>query len=219
VPVLDILHSEDNLGMAGNVFRNVRDLDYPCELLCNNNHTEITKTRYVDIKTNHMFLRIDNPQHIKRIDTLKSVNLSQFAAVIISDYHKGFLTIEDIVYLSENHPLTFLDTKKTLNHWANKVSFIKINRTEYALSKPFITPELDAKIIVTLGSEGCSFRNVTYRVENVEIKNLSGAGDSFLAGLVVNYLTSNKDMSQALIAANNVATQVVQKKGVSTVKN
>ena len=94
-----------------------------------------------------------------------------------------------------------------------------MNRSEYNNPAGFIDQDLDAKIIETLGSEGCRFRQVMYRVNNVEIKNLSGAGDSFLAGLVVHYLNSKKDIGLAIIEANNIATQVVQKKGVSTVKN
>ena len=218
VPVLDIQSQESNLGMAGNVYRNIIDLGHPAQLFCNTNHEAVTKTRYVDGKTNHMFLRIDSKTTINRIKNLKEINFKQFAAVVISDYNKGLLEPEDIAYIAANHPLTFLDTKKVLGDWARGVTFIKINRKEYDQSANVIDQELDSHIIETLGSEGCRFRSVTYRVNNVEIKNLSGAGDSFLAGLVVKYLETNGDIGQALVAANNVATIVVQKKGVSTVK-
>jgi sugar/nucleoside kinase (ribokinase family) len=53
-------------------------------------------------------------------------------------------------------------------------------------------------------------------VENVEVKDMSGAGDTFLAGLVVKYLET-KDIRQAIVFANECATEVVQRRGVGVV--
>ena len=53
-------------------------------------------------------------------------------------------------------------------------------------------------------------------LKGVEIKDLSGAGDTFLAGLVCNYLNTN-DIKQAIIFANECATKVVQRRGVNVV--
>ena len=52
--------------------------------------------------------------------------------------------------------------------------------------------------------------------EKVEIKDSSGGGDTFIAGLVFKYLETN-DMRQAIVFANECATKVVQKRGVSVV--
>ena len=218
VPVLDVVDRHTSLGMAGNVHRNILALDFPSNLISNGNFREITKTRYVDIKTNHMFLRIDNSPKIEPIDWLTKIDYSEYSAIIISDYNKGFLPPDSIAYIADHHSLTFLDTKKILGPWADNVTFIKINRKEYQLSTPFITPMLESKIIETLGSEGCRFRQATFRVDNVEIKNLSGAGDAFLAGLVVEYIKSDGNISRSLMAANDIATVVVQKKGIGTIK-
>lgn len=218
VPVLDVVKETKNFGMAGNVMRNIDDLGYSCDLWANNNMNEITKTRYVDIKTNHMFIRIDANKKINRIHGLQGFDFKPYKAVVISDYNKGLLTTEDIEYISKIHPLTFLDTKKPLGAWAENITFIKVNRKEYLQSKPFITPKLETKIIETLGEEGCRFGTEVFPVKKVEIKNLSGAGDSFLAALVVKYLETN-DIAQALTNANEVATIVVQKAGVSTIKD
>lgn len=219
VPCLDVSHEEENWGMAGNVHRNILALDAYTDLICNPNFKSVTKTRYVDIKTNQMFIRIDSKTKIEHIDWLKDIPWAKYAAVVISDYDKGFLTAEDIEYIGRAHPLTFLDTKKVLGTWSKTMTFIKINRKEYGLSRAFIDQDLENKIIETLGSDGCRFRQVVYRVNDVEIKNLSGAGDSFLAGLVVKYVQTGGDIGEALIAANNIATIVVQKKGVSTIKD
>jgi sugar/nucleoside kinase (ribokinase family) len=53
-------------------------------------------------------------------------------------------------------------------------------------------------------------------VPKVEIRDVSGAGDSFIAGLVVKYI-EKKDIIDAIKFSNCCATQVVQKKGVSIV--
>jgi D-beta-D-heptose 7-phosphate kinase/D-beta-D-heptose 1-phosphate adenosyltransferase len=216
VPVLDITNQTENPGMAGNVYRNILALKADVKFICNDNYEKISKTRFVETKTNHMFIRVDSKALISRFNGIKDIDWNKYSAIVISDYNKGFLTEEDIEYISQHHPLTFLDTKKVLGKWANKITFIKINRKEFLNTEQTLTPILKSKVIQTLGSDGCSYNNKTYPVKNVEIKNLSGAGDSFLAGLVVEYL-KNKDIEKALIFANKVASIVVQKMGVSTV--
>ena len=68
-----------------------------------------------------------------------------------------------------------------------------------------------------MGSKGCRYQDQHYPVEKVEIKDLSGAGDSFLAGLVCEYL-KDRDVGKSIEFANRCATRVVQQKGVSTLK-
>jgi sugar/nucleoside kinase (ribokinase family) len=51
----------------------------------------------------------------------------------------------------------------------------------------------------------------------VEIKDLTGAGDTFLSALVREYLNS-KDIRRSIEFANKCATVVVQQKGVNTIK-
>jgi sugar/nucleoside kinase (ribokinase family) len=50
----------------------------------------------------------------------------------------------------------------------------------------------------------------------VEIKDTSGAGDTFLSGLVCNYEKTG-DIREAIEFANACATTVVQKRGVSVI--
>jgi len=49
------------------------------------------------------------------------------------------------------------------------------------------------------------------------MKDNSGAGDTFLAGLVYKYIETEGDIYVAIAFANECATQVVQKKGVCVV--
>ena len=52
--------------------------------------------------------------------------------------------------------------------------------------------------------------------KKVSIKDVSGAGDTFLSGLVVEYIKT-KDIRKAILFAQKCATIVVQKLGVSTI--
>jgi D-beta-D-heptose 7-phosphate kinase/D-beta-D-heptose 1-phosphate adenosyltransferase len=222
VPVLDIIETQESLGMAGNSYRNVISLipKDDCCLITNPGNEHVTKTRYVEKKTNHMFCRIDSHSKIPHItaEVFEKLlrDLENFSAVIISDYNKGFLNEEDIHRIGENHPLVFLDTKKTLGKWAESMTFIKVNRTEYHNSLPFINEKLKDKIIQTLGENGCQYLGNIWSVKKVEVKNLSGAGDAFLAALVVRYIETGC-MSEAIKFANDAATSVVQRIGMATV--
>ena len=55
-----------------------------------------------------------------------------------------------------------------------------------------------------------------YPVKKVEIKDLSGAGDTFLAGFVANYIRT-KNLQESLEFANKCATVIVQQKGVNVI--
>jgi len=218
VPVLIPLRKEESQGMAGNVQRNLQALDIECDIVTN--QSEVTKTRYVEENTNHMIIRIDSGEEkIKRIDNLHLVELKKYDAVVVSDYNKGFLTDVDIEYISHNHSLVFLDTKKWIGDWARNITFIKINEVEYNKTAHTIEGKdwTWHNLIITMGSKGCRYQDQHYPVEKVEIKDLSGAGDSFLAGLVYEYL-KDRDVGKSIEFANRCATRVVQQKGVSTLK-
>jgi D-beta-D-heptose 7-phosphate kinase/D-beta-D-heptose 1-phosphate adenosyltransferase len=215
VPVFNLLNTIENKGMAGNVANNLISLGADATLLTNLNWSEISKTRFIEKKTNHMFLRLDcNDDKYEKCD-LSSLKYNLWDAIIVSDYNKGFLSKEDIQTIAKNHPLTFLDTKKPIGEWCEEVSYIKINNFE--LSKAGTTSEkLDSKLIVTLGADGAKHKNKIYPVPKVEIKDLSGAGDTFISGLVVKFVET-KDIDIAINFANDCATKVVQKAGVSIV--
>jgi D-beta-D-heptose 7-phosphate kinase/D-beta-D-heptose 1-phosphate adenosyltransferase len=55
-----------------------------------------------------------------------------------------------------------------------------------------------------------------YPVEKVQIRDVSGAGDTFLSGLVAEYVLTN-NIEKSILFAQQCATVVVQKPGVSTI--
>jgi len=224
VPVLQKVRETENLGMAGNVYRNLEALGAEVDLISNigpdpRHGPGIEKIRFVDNATNQMFIRYDVNDYTQNIGKKKlhGINFGIYDAVVISDYNKGFLETHDIDYIARTHPITFMDTKKILGSWAAAVTYIKLNQYEWqkSLAEGDVAGLIE-KTVLTLGNHGCSFQGMNYPVQNVEIKDVSGAGDTFLAGLVVNYIKT-KDINCALHFANECATKVVQMKGVTTV--
>jgi bifunctional ADP-heptose synthase (sugar kinase/adenylyltransferase) len=214
VPVLNVINQAENAGMAKNVQRNILSKVNNCDILTNDNWVNITKTRYVHEKTNHTFFRVDAPHNIKPIN-LDDIDYN-YKIIVISDYNKGYLSENDVKIICKNHDCVFIDTKKVLGNWAKDAKFIKINDFEYQSSKNYISEELKDKIIHTIGGEGCEYQNKQYKVKKVDVKDTSGAGDSFMAALVVNYLqTSN--IEEAIKYANLCASEVVKHRGVSLI--
>lgn len=221
-PVPVFLPSEftTNPGMAANVKENLNSLGLEVDLVTNEN--KIHKVRYVDKSSNQLIIRVDENDECDRIDRsilYEKLN-QQWDAVVVSDYNKGFLNEKDIQYISENVKCpVFLDTKKLLGRYCENIDFIKINETEYNknLELHGNLEFLDKKMIVTLGGKGCQYDNVIYKTEPINTFDVSGAGDTFLSSFIYSYLNS-KNISDSIIFANKKAREVVQIKGVATVK-
>jgi D-beta-D-heptose 7-phosphate kinase/D-beta-D-heptose 1-phosphate adenosyltransferase len=221
VPVFNPTEILTSPGMAMNVQRNIESLiKEDVDIYTNKNWEQITKTRYIDYRTNHMFMRLDeNDFEYHKVHKFDDLECKKYDAIVISDYNKGFLSCEDIYKIGTKNPCVFLDTKKVLGDWCDSVNFIKINEYEYKRSKHMIGSNLnkfEKKLIITLGSKGCLYGNNVFPVPRVEIKDLSGAGDTFIAALVVKYIETKK-IETSLLHANQCATEVVQKRGVAIV--
>jgi bifunctional ADP-heptose synthase (sugar kinase/adenylyltransferase) len=197
--------------MAANVHKNIITRVTDCSLITNKNWEGITKTRYVHEKSNHLFFRVDSPHLIEPFD-LSNFDFNS-EIIVISDYNKGFLTESVIQEICNSHNCVFLDTKKVLGPWAENAAYIKINDYEYQKSLPFITNSMESKLIHTRGSSGCDLGGVNYPVELVSVKDTSGAGDSFMAALVIEYLQT-RDIIASIKGANFAATNVVKQRGV-----
>jgi bifunctional ADP-heptose synthase (sugar kinase/adenylyltransferase) len=216
-PVFNFMHKTENAGMAGNVSANLTSLGVEHDFITNKNYKIVKKVRYVDYRTNTLFIRVDkNDDKIERCD-VSDIDFSLYSAVIISDYCKGFLTEADITFITDKHDVVFLDTKKTLAAWCEKAFIIKINASEAENSTSILGDEIKKKIICTLGHAGCVYGEKKFPVTEVPIKDVSGAGDTFLAALVACY-TRYKDLERAIKFANKCATEVVQKRGVVPVR-
>jgi D-beta-D-heptose 7-phosphate kinase/D-beta-D-heptose 1-phosphate adenosyltransferase len=232
VPVFKPTHEETNGGMAKNVAENVEALDMHIHTVTNKN--SITKKRYVENRSGQMVLRVDEHDYCDRIDKnlLSGLVKNKFKrppfgfdrqqedhydAIIISDYCKGFLEEEDIQHICENNNNVFVDTKKKLGEWIKDADYIKINELEYKKNYELLSDKgFEEKLIVTLGSKGCRYNGKDFSVKEVPVKDVSGAGDTFIAGLVRGYLDTNS-IYKAIKFAQKCTTYVVQKHGVATV--
>lgn len=218
VPVLNIVDTVVSGGMAKNVERNILT-HCQCNLLTNSNWMNISKTRYVDNKTNHYFFRVDSEENVGKVDLENCLNIVEnFECVVISDYDKGYLSEDDIQKIAQKSKISFLDTKKILGDWALDCTYIKINDHEYNNSRNYIeSSPIANRIIHTDGANGSNFRGENFSVPyRVEVKDSSGAGDSFLAALVVCFIKT-KNIKESIMFANSQACQVVQHRGVTTI--
>ena len=227
VPVFNPRKTIENDGMAKNVSNNVEVLGSTIYTITNTN--SIKKVRYVDKSSNQMVLRVDEHDYCHRIDTdiiskIRNnkchVSMSgdvEVDAIIISDYCKGFLEEDDIQFICENNDNVFVDTKKKLGKWIEFANFIKINELEYKKNHEILSNGFEDKLVVTLGSRGCRYRNKVYSVPEVPVKDVSGAGDTFLAALVRGYLDTG-NIVEGIRFAQECTTIVVQKHGVATVE-
>ena len=219
-PVFKPVKTVQTDGMAGNVARQLKEWD--CYVDTKFNEEFICKRKYIDEKTNHTIIRVDTENTVNRIQSdnlnelLHNAN-EKWDGIIVSDYGKGFLHQQDIRRICEAHPLVFVDTKKTLDHNFKSCAFIKINEPEWNATKDNVSSEVKNKVIVTLGGKGCMYNGKTYPVNPVDVFDLSGAGDTFMCGLVTSYI-HEEDIDKALYYANDLAARVVQKKGVATIE-
>jgi D-beta-D-heptose 7-phosphate kinase/D-beta-D-heptose 1-phosphate adenosyltransferase len=216
VPVFNPIHSVENLGMAGNVVANINTIEPKIKISFYHSLEKITKTRYVDKKTNHLFLRVDDEPRVNRIlmsDTLTS-DIKEADAVVISDYNKGFLSEDDLFEISKLAKFAIVDTKKRMNpiHLSH-FNFIKINEHE---ANQGVADELKEKTIVTLGPKGAMYMDTLYPSPHPkETIDVSGAGDTFLAAFVTKYLET-EDVNISITFANKMSAIVVSKRGVAT---
>lgn len=214
VPIFKPTYLTTTGGMSINVADNVRALGADYDLITNDFRP--AKTRYVEEQSNHLLLRVDVNDNINPIDwkVLEGINFNLYDAVIISDYNKGYIYEDHIDFIAKRHELVFLDSKKELGEWVENVEFIKINKLEFL--KNWKDPlNFNGNLIVTLGKDGVDLNKVhRFSIKNEHsVRDLSGAGDTFLAALVVKYL-EDKDVNESIKFANKCASWVVSQKGV-----
>lgn len=215
IPVFNQREIVTNPGMASNVSENLRALHCSVELCTNSNWYVIKKTRYVEAKSNHMLLRVDEGDNVYGNCDVTKIPFDNFDCVVVSDYNKGWLTTKQINYIGKHSKISVLDTKKILGPWANSITFIKINEYEYERTLPVLTDDIISKLIVTLGPRGAMYNGKIFPCQKVDRIDSCGAGDSFVAAFAKEY-TATRDIENSIKYGNSIATTVIQKRGVST---
>lgn len=220
VPVLEPRQVIENAGMAGNVYKNLLSLfGDGIDILTNTQ--EVTKTRYVDIKTNIPLVRIDTNDKITEKVDLSQVDLSSYDGVLVIDYNKGFLSNEDIEEIGKKSKFSYIDTKKYKDtEFFQYFDFVKMNEVEWEVCQKHGTDynQLKSKLIITRSQKGCEWNGSLYSVDNtVEVRDVSGAGDTWSSAFIYHIFMGDGDVEHAIQFANKAATLVVQKRGVSII--
>lgn len=219
VPVFIPKYTNINSGMCGNVMENLKGLVPDADVNYVPQQTKITKTRYVDDKTNYMFLRVDDGEGdvspLKLNGYIRKL-IEKSDITIVSDYNKGFLTDDVLIEIGLSSKLSIIDSKRNLtDNVVNSYTFIKLNEEEYSINKKLSEKYLN-KMVVTLGMKGAMYNNVNYPSPSPkQTIDVSGAGDTFVASFITKFYETS-DISDSIKFANEMAAIVVSKRGVAT---
>jgi bifunctional ADP-heptose synthase (sugar kinase/adenylyltransferase) len=217
VPVVKKNYIVQNDGMAGNVVRNLIAIEPNALIRGVFQKEQITKTRYIDEKSNHMFLRVDEESDLLPFSWTDYVeeSISQADAVVVSDYDKGYLNQRHLFEIAKASKFCILDSKKILaDSVIDNFDFVKLNEKEYERNKA--DGSQLSKFIVTLGSKGAMYMNDIYESPSPkETIDVSGAGDTFISAFTIQYLKT-KDVVESIKFANQMCSIVVSKRGVVT---
>lgn len=211
VPIIKIVDEYSIPGMSSNVKLNLTRLGIDVDFITS--RVDIIKTRYIDNRSKQHLLRVDNEPLVESWNMQTFFNISEYDAIVVSDYDKGFLTYESIEYLIRSTTKTVLiDTKKKdLSRFSAENAIVKINEHEY--NSRFSIPK---NLIVTLGQKGAMLKQFDketfFETRKVEIADVCGAGDTFLAALTAKFLET-KSIESAIQFANKASLITVQHRG------
>lgn len=213
VPVVNLKDVKVSQGGAGLVFQNLKSLGVDVELLNLSNPASV-KTRV--ICDGHYITRIDEDYITDGNEALKRIlekDFSKYSIVILSDYNKGVLTnsLEIINHINTFECRVIVDPKKDHTHYKG-AWLVKPNEKEF--QQHFVNWQ--GNIIITQASNNvvATIDNKIYDipVEKVEVSDVTGAGDCFLAAFVYG-LTIEKDYRTCLEMAIKGSTESVKHTG------
>ena len=217
IPVLKYERTEISLGMSANVKRNLESFGVFVNHITNKNL--IKKKRFFHSGSNQQMIRVDEDDSVDSIrpSEVKSAFLHlSYDAVVISDYDKGFLSTNDLKVFCQNFKgPVFIDTKKRDLFTEPNVIF-KINQREY---DNLISEPDQQHLIITKGSSGVEYCKLMYPSEKVNVFDVVGAGDTFLAALTyafLKYENHEARLDSSIRFANRAAAISVQHYGCYT---
>ena len=219
VPVVTQERTEESLGGAGLVYKNLKSLGVDVSLYEPDQPASI-KTRVMC--DGHYVTRIDNDYIADGYDVLEDLQefpFDKYNYVILSDYNKGVLDFaEQIIQLAnEAGCRVIVDPKRSAEHYKG-AWLIKPNYKEFS---DFGFADWKGNIITTAAGNNVVARidSKVYdiSVERVEVSDVTGAGDCFLAAFVYG-LTLEKDYQTCLEIAVKASRESVQHTGTYILK-
>ncbi len=154
-------------------------------------------------------------------------------AIVVSDYAKGLVTAGLLTGLRELRGSTLLTAGPkpvNISHFA-RFDYLSLNRSEamnsvngkasFVEAGKFLSQRLEVQgIVITLGGDGCALFAHGGQVAHVpalrvQVYDVAGAGDTFLAALTLGLL-AGCSFEEAAKVATVAAAAVVRKVGVAT---
>lgn len=206
VPVFKYTRNETKPGMARNVLENLKRFDVIVEEVFGQNSRKI---RLIDERSGQHIVRIDQDV-ITKSSPLHKSHYNGVDCVIISDYEKGTVSYDMIDGVLEDFKgPVFIDTKKQdLAKFSRKNCWVKINEAEFNARR-----SISENLIVTLGAKGALYEGELFPAPKVDVVDVCGAGDTFIASLAYFYLVT-KNIDDAIKKAIKASAITVQHSGV-----
>ena len=217
VPVVKYLREVETLGGAGLVYENLKSLGVDVTLFETEQPSSI-KTRV--ICDGHYVTRIDDDKHADSTSVLETIELQDFSEyeyVILSDYNKGVLdeSLEIIKHINKFNCKIIVDPKEHASHYKD-AWLVKPNNSEFT---KFGFNDWQGNIITTNAGDNvvAIIDNTEYNilVEAVEVSDVTGAGDCFLAAFVYG-LTKQYNHKHCLELAVKGSREAVKHVGTHT---
>ena len=217
-------------------------------IMAEKNRDTIVKTRFAT--KGQQLLRVDNEiteeinaNSRNAILAYLKEHISNFSAVILSDYKKGVLNsgefVAEIIRIcNETNVLVSVASKSRNIEAFCGADFVKPNNLELAEAVGFAIKDEDSlnrageeylirsgakALVVTKGAKGISlFRTNQDRRDfpaaEVQVYDVTGAGDTVISTITLG-LASGLEISDAIILANLAAGKVISSVGTATIKN
>ena len=214
VPIVTHQRTIETQGGAGLVYSNLKSLGLDVDLFDYDCPKSI-KTRV--LCDGHYVTRIDddviaNSDDI--FDKITAQDWSEYEYVILSDYNKGTLEYaKDIIeHLNSFGCKVIVDPKRDCSHyegaWLVKPNFSEYTKFNFNTWKGnIITTNADKEVVAKINSE-----EYIIPVDKVEVSDVTGAGDCFMAGFVYG-LTKNYDYKKCVETAIRGSTESVKHVG------
>ena len=214
VPVVTQKRIVETQGGAGLVYKNLKSLGVDVDLF-DYYYPKSTKTRV--LCDGHYITRIDDDVIVPGENTLEDIlkkDFSEYTYVILSDYNKGVLdkSLEIIEHLNTFGCKVIVDPKKHADQYKG-AWLVKPNHKEF---KEFEFTNWKGNFIVTNAGDNVvgNIDDIMYNVpvERIEVSDVTGAGDCFLATFVY-ALTKKYDYESAITLAVQGSTESVKHVG------
>ena len=219
VPIVNKIGEQTKFGGAGLVFDNLKSLGVDTTLF-DDRQQKSYKTRV--IADGHYVTRIDDDAFANSEEVMQMIfmkDFSEYDIAVLSDYGKGVLgKSKEIIYHLLRYGLKIIVDPKNQQDMYQGAWLVKPNHKEMTdfnfkdWQGNIITTNADKNVTATIEGE-----HYKIPVQQVEVNDVTGAGDCFLAAFVY-ALTKGYDYEKCLQIAVNGSTESAKHAGTYILK-